>query len=86
MRVTTVHVSWPSLATLHGGAFAATTVHVARNSVTTVHGGKFSLAPLQPGASVTESSPKLDMTYFSAAGGCPLDVSGIELRDSSADG
>jgi len=41
----------PSLATLHGGAFAATTVHVARNSVTTVHGGKFSLAPVQPGAS-----------------------------------
>ena len=51
MRVTTVHVSCPSIATLHGGAFAATTVHVARNSVTTVHGGKFSLAPLQPGAS-----------------------------------
>ena len=40
-----------SLATLHGGAFAATTVHVARNSVTTVHGGKFSPAPVQPGAS-----------------------------------
>ena len=43
--------SCPSLATLHGGAFAAMTVHVARNSVTTVHGGKFSLAPVQPGAS-----------------------------------
>jgi len=51
MRVTTVHVGCPSLATLHGGAFAATIVHVARNSITTVHGGKFSLAPLQPGAS-----------------------------------
>ena len=46
-----MHVSCPSLATLHGGAIAATTVHVARNSVTTVHGGKFSLAPLQRGAS-----------------------------------
>jgi len=40
----------PSLATLHGGVFAAT-VHVARDSLTTVHGGKFSLASLQPGAS-----------------------------------